>query len=71
MERRDVLPTTHFAYQATVIHLHVSHTLPSAFVTGQQSRIMQINFNTALIGLTIGELSICALWVLEVLCSLY
>ena len=76
MEHCGVLPTTQFAYQKGLgtcdVLLCVSHTLQSALASGQEARIVQINFSSALIGSTIREFSIgSALWVSEVLCCLY
>ena len=51
MEHSGVLPTTEFAYQKglsiCVAFLCMSHTLQSALATGQDTRIMQIDFNAA------------------------
>ena len=51
MECSCVLPTTQFAYQRGLgtcdVLLCVSHTLPSAFESGQEARIMQIDFSIA------------------------
>ena len=41
MERSGVLPTTQFAYRK------VSHTLQSALESGQEARIVQIDFSAA------------------------
>ena len=76
METNGMLPTTQFAYQKYLgtcdALLCVSHTLQSALESGQETRIVQIDFSAALIGLTIRAFSIgSALWVLEVLCCLY
>ena len=50
MERSGVLPTTQFAYRKDLgtcdALLCVSHTLQSAFVSGQEARIVQIDFST-------------------------
>ena len=51
MERSDVLPTTQFAYRKGLsicdALLCVSHTLQSALESGQESRIVQIDFSAA------------------------
>ena len=51
MERSGVLPTTQFAYQKGLgtcdAVLCVSHTLQSALESGQEARIMQIDFSAA------------------------
>ena len=51
MERSDVLPTTQFAYRKGLgtcdAFLCVSHTLQSALKSGQEARIMQIDFSAA------------------------
>ena len=75
-ERSSVLSTTKFAYRKSLgtceAPLFVSHTLQSALESGQEVRIVQIDFSAALIGSTIREFSInSVLWVLEVLCCLY
>ena len=76
MEHNAVLLTTQFAYRKCVGTcdklLCVSHTLQSVFESGQEARIVQIDFSAALIGSTIREFCISSvLWVLEVLCCLY
>ena len=76
MERSGVLPTTQFAYRKGLgscdALLCVSHTLQSALETGQEARIVQIDFSQPLIGSTIREFGISSvLWVLGVLCCLY
>ena len=52
MERSGVLPTTQFAYRKGVgtcdALLYVSHTLQSALESGQEARIVQIDFNAIL-----------------------
>ena len=62
MERSGVLPTTQFAYRKGLgtcdALLCVSHTLQSALESGQEVRIMQIDFSKHLIGLTIWAFSI-------------
>ena len=49
MERSGVLPTTQFAYQKGLgtcdAHLCMSHTLQSALESGQEARIVQIDFS--------------------------
>ena len=51
MERNGVLPTTQFAYRKGLgtcdAHLCVSHTLQSALESGQETRIVQIDFSAA------------------------
>ena len=51
MESCGVLPTTQFAYQKGLGTcdelLCVSHTLQSALESGQEARIVQINFSAA------------------------
>ena len=76
MKCNGVLQTTQFAYKKGLgtcdAHLCLSHTLQSALESGQEARIMQIDFVQPLIGLTIRAFSIgSALWVLAVLCCLY
>ena len=76
MERSSVLPTTQFAYQKGLgtcdALLCVSHTLQGALESGQEARIVQIDFSAVLIGSTIWAFSInSALWILEVLSCLY
>ena len=71
-----MLPTTQFAYRkglgACDALLCMSHTLQSALESGQEARIVQINFSEPLIGLTIEEFSISSVsWALVVLCCLY
>ena len=51
MERSGVLPTTQFAHQKGLgtsdTLLCLSHTLQSALETGQEARIVQIDFSAA------------------------
>ena len=51
MKRRCVLPTTQFAYRKGLgtcnALLCVSHTLQSALESGQEGRIVQIDFSAA------------------------
>ena len=51
MERSGVLPTTQFAYRKSLYTcdalLCVSHTLQSALESGQEVRIVQIDFSAA------------------------
>ena len=51
MERSGVLPTIKFAYRKGLgtcdALLCVSHTLQSALESGQEARIVQIDFSTA------------------------
>ena len=75
MKRSGVLPTTKFAYRRGLgtcdALLCVSHTLQSGFESGQEARIVQIDFSAAFDRYTIVEFSIrSVLWVLEVLCCL-
>ena len=77
MERNGVLPTTRFAYRKGMgtcdALLCVSHSLQSALESGQEARIVQIDFSAAFDRvnhqgiLYIGS----AVWVLEVLCCLW
>ena len=76
MERGGVLPTTQFAYRKGLgtcdALLCVSHTLQSALDSGQEVRIMQIDFSAAFDRVNHLVFSISsALWVLEVLSCLY
>ena len=73
MERSGVLPTTQFAYWKGLgtcdALLCMSHTLQSALESGQEARIVQIDFS-ALIGSTIWVSSTSfVLWVL--VCLVY
>ena len=51
MERSGVLPTTHFAYRKSLgscdALLYVSHTQERALGSGQEARIVQIDFSAA------------------------
>ena len=51
MERSGVLLTTQFAYRKGLgtcdARLYVSHTLPCALKSGQEARIVQIDFSAA------------------------
>ena len=51
MERSGVLPNSQFAYRKGLgtcdAHLCVSHTLQSALESGQEGRIVQIDFSAA------------------------
>ena len=51
MELNGVLPTTQFAYQKGLgtcdALLYMSHTLQSALASGQEARIVQIDFSAA------------------------
>ena len=72
LERSDVLSTTKFAHRKGLgtsdAALCVSHTLQSALESGQEARIVQIDFSSAFdIWSTIRELY----WVLEDLRCLY
>ena len=75
MERNCVLPTTHFYYRKGLgtcdALLSVFHRLQSALESGQEARIVQIDFSAAFDrvnhqGISIGS----ALRVFEVLCCL-
>ena len=74
MERSFVLPNTQFAYRkclGTSDALScVPHTLQSALESGQDARILQIDFSEAFQCIKAFSIS-SALWVLEVLCCLY
>ena len=70
------VPTTQFAYrkgQGTCdALLCMSHTLQSALESGQEARIVQIYFSAAFDRVNHqGIVYRLALWVLEVLCSLF
>ena len=77
MECNGVLPTTQFAYRKGQgpcdALLCMSHTLQSALESGQEAKIMQIDFSAAFDRvnhpgiLYVGS----ARWVLEGLCCLY
>ena len=76
MEHSGVFPTTQFAYRKGLgtcdALLCVSHTLQSVLESGQEARIVQIDFSAAFDRSTIRAFSISsALWVLEVLSCLY
>ena len=76
MECSGALLTTQFAYRICPgtcdARLCVPCTLQSALESGQQARILQIDFSALLIQSTIREFFISpVLWVLEVLCCLY
>ena len=76
MERSGVLPITQFAYRKGLgtcdARLCVSHALQSALESGQEARIVQIDFSAAFDRSTIREFSISSvMWVMEVLCCLY
>ena len=76
MERGGVLPTTQFAYWKGLgtcdALLCVSHTLQSALGVGRRLGSCRLTSVQPLIGSTIWAFSISsALWVLEVLSSLY
>ena len=76
MERSGVLQTTQFVYRKGVgtcdALVCVPHRLQSALESGQEVRIMQIDFSAAFDNITIWAFSISsAPWVLEVLCCLY
>ena len=76
MERSGVIPTTQFAYRKGLgiceALLCVSDTLQSALESGQEARIVQIDFSAAFDRVNHQGFSInSALWVLEVLSCLY
>ena len=76
MKSNGVLPTTQFAYRKGLgtcdTLLCLSHTLQNALESGQEARIMQIDFSAAFDRVHHqGILCWLALWVLEVLCCLY
>ena len=76
MERSGVLPTTQFAYRKGLgtcdALLCISHTLQSVLESGQEARIMQIDFRAAFDRVNLqGILYGLSLWVLEVLCYQY
>ena len=76
MEHWGVLPTTQFAYRKGLgtcdALLCVSHTLQNALESGQEARIVQIDFSAAFDRVNHQGISISsALWVLDVLCCLY
>ena len=71
-----MLPTTEFAYQKSLgtcdALLSVSHTLRRALESGQEARIVQINFREAFDRVNHqGILQRLCLWVFLVLCFLY
>ena len=76
MKCSGVLPTTQFAYRKGLgtcdALLCVSHTLQNALESGQEARILQIDFTALLKWSTIWVFCISSvLWVLEILCCLY
>ena len=76
MERSGVLPTTQFAYRKCLgtcyALFRVYHTLQSAVESGQEVRIVQIDFSAALDRVNHLAFSISSvLSVLEVLCPAY
>ena len=76
MERSGVLTATQFAYwkgQGTCdAPLCVLHTLQSTLESGQEARIVQIDFSAAFDWVNHQGILWCSvLWVLEVLCCLY
>ena len=78
MERRGVLSTTHCVYRKGLgtydTNLFVSNTFQSALESGQEVRILQIDFGATFYrgNDTIGEFSSSsALWALEVPCCLF
>ena len=75
MERSGVLPTTKFAYRKGLgtcdTLLCVSHILQGALESGQEARIVQIDFSAAFNRVNHEEFCISTvLWALEVLCCL-
>ena len=75
-ELSSVLQTMQFAYRKGLgtydAPLCVYCTLHSALESGQEDRMVQIDFSGVLIGSTIREFCISSvLWVLEILCCLY
>ena len=74
MECSGVLSTTQFAYRTGLgtcdALMCVSHTLQSAVESGQEARILQVDFSAAFD--RVNEFFICSvLWELEVVCCLY
>ena len=76
MERSGVLPTTQFAYRKGLdtcdALLFVSHTLQSSLESGQDARIVQIDFSAAFDRVNHQRIlyKLCSVG-LEVLCCLY
>ena len=76
MERSGVLPTIQFAYRKGLATcdalLCVPHTLQSALESGQEARIVQIDFRAAFTRVNNRGIlyKLCSV-VLEVLCCLY
>ena len=77
MEHSGVLPTTQFAYRKGLgtcdAILCVSHKLQSALVSGQQARIVQIDFSATFNRVNHQGIlyKLCSVGILEVLCCLY
>ena len=76
MERSCLLPSTQFAYRKSLgtcdALLCMTHTLQNAFESGQEARIMRIDFSAVFKRVNHQGISISsAIWVLEVLCCLY
>ena len=76
MARNGVLPTTQFAHRKGLgtcdALFWVFHTLQSALESGQEARIVQIDFSAAFDRVNHqGILYWLFFWVLEVLCCLY
>ena len=59
-----VFPTTRFAYQKGLgtCDPFLSHTLQSAFESGQEARVIQINFSAAFDRVTIRDFSISSVF---------
>ena len=77
MERSDVLPTTQFAYQkgqgTRDVLLCMSNILQNAFESGQEARIVRIDFSAAFDRVYHQGIlyKLCSIGVLEVLCCLH
>ena len=77
MERSGVLPTTQFTYWKGLSTcdalLCMLHTSQSALESGQETRIVQIDFSAAFDRVNHQGIlyKLCSVWVLEVLCCLY
>ena len=75
-QSRVLIPTTQFACLKVLgtcnTLLRVSHTLQSALESGQEARIVQIDFIATFDRVNHqGILNKLCLWVLEVMCCLY
>ena len=75
MEHSGVLPTRQFAYRKGLCTcdalLFVSHTLKSALDSGQEARIVQIDFSGAFDMVNHQGILYFVLWVLKDVCCLY